>query len=186
VNLDALFLDRDGVLNEDRPDSVKAWEEFRFLPGALDALAELARARVPVVVVTNQAIVGRGVVPRETVVQIHERMLADIRDAGGELHAIYACFHAADAGCDCRKPAPGLLETAAREHGFDLARVAFVGDDARDLEAAARAGAVPVLVRTGKGRATEERVRSGELVARHVFADVVEAARAAIAGNLLA
>lgn len=182
--LDALFLDRDGVLNEDRPDSVKNWGEFRFVPGALEALAQLAHARIPVVVVTNQSIVGRGVVARQTVVEIHERLVAAVRAAGGDILAIHSCFHAPDAGCACRKPAPGLLLEAAREHGFELSRVAFVGDDARDLEAARSAGAVPVLVLTGKGRAAEARVRAREIEARHIFPDVAAAARAAIAGTL--
>jgi D-glycero-D-manno-heptose 1,7-bisphosphate phosphatase len=183
-SLDALFLDRDGVVNEDRPDSVKSWDEFRVLPGVLDALAELRRASIPVVIVTNQAVVGRGAVARETVDGIHARFRDLVRDAGGEILAIHACYHAPEAGCACRKPAPGLLLDAAREHGFDLARVPFVGDDARDLEAATRAGAVPVLVLTGKGRATEARVRSGELRARAVFPDLAAVARAAISGAI--
>src|SRR5687767_8290432 len=149
--LEALFLDRDGVVNEDRPTSVRSWDEFRFLPGVLEAIASV---RVPVFLITNQSIVGRGIVTQAVIEAIHERMLAEIRAAGGDLRAIYACFHAPEHGCACRKPEPGLLLQAAREHGLDLSRVAFAGDDVRDLEAARRAGAIPVLVLTGKGALT--------------------------------
>jgi D-glycero-D-manno-heptose 1,7-bisphosphate phosphatase len=86
-------------------------------------------------------------------------MLEDVRRAGGAIAAIHVCYHAPEDGCDCRKPAPGLLLRAAREHALDLARVVLVGDDRRDLEAARAAGAVPVLVRTGKGRQVEEELR---------------------------
>lgn len=177
--LQALFLDRDGVINVDRPEGVRRWEDFLFLPGALEGLAALARARVPVFVITNQALVGRGEVAREVVLALHERMLAAIEDAGGKLASIYACFHAAAEGCACRKPAPGLLLQAAAEHGLDLARVAFAGDDTRDLEAARAAGAIPVLVLTGKGSKTS---LSSPGVA--VFPDLGALARATIEGRL--
>ena len=167
-----MLLDRDGVLNEDRPRGVLQLEEFELLPGTLEALAALARARIPAAVVTNQAVVGRGLVSRATVEAIHERLQAAVRAKGGELLGIHVCFHGPDEGCACRKPAPGLLLEAARQHGFELARTALVGDDARDLEAAHRAGALAVLVRTGKGRATEERVLRGELKADAVFDDL--------------
>src|SRR5579883_172554 len=147
----AVFLDRDGVLNVDRPGGVVRPEDFELLPGALEALAILARERVPVHVVTNQANVGR-----EVVDEIHRAMLADVRRAGGEIASVHVCYHAPEDGCDCRKPAPGLLLRAAREHSLDLARVVLVGDDRRDLEAARAAGAVPVLVRTGKGAGVEK------------------------------
>jgi D-glycero-D-manno-heptose 1,7-bisphosphate phosphatase len=179
--LQALFLDRDGVINVDRPEGVLRWEDFELLPGALEALAALARAGIPVFVITNQAAVGRGAVARSAVTAIHDRMRDAIRDAGGALAGIYACFHAAEERCGCRKPAPGLLVQAAAEHRLDLGRVAFAGDDRRDLEAARAAGAIPLLVLTGKGRATAAAADAG---AREVFADLGAVARAVIEGRI--
>ncbi|MEZ0227293.1 MAG: D-glycero-alpha-D-manno-heptose-1,7-bisphosphate 7-phosphatase [Planctomycetota bacterium] len=180
MDLRAVFLDRDGVLNVDLPGGVVRREDFAFLPGALDAVARLTRAGLPIFIITNQANVGRGVVSRSLVEDIHARMLETIRVHGGAIAGLYACFHAPEDGCACRKPAPGLLEQAAREHSLDLARVAFVGDDGRDLEAAVRAGARPFLVLTGKGRTIEPRVRSGELLAEAVLEDLAAFARRAV------
>jgi D-glycero-D-manno-heptose 1,7-bisphosphate phosphatase len=177
MNLRAVFVDRDGVLNEDLPGGVTRPEDFRILPGALSALALLTRARVPVFIITNQANVGRGVVSRATVEAIHADLLVEIRKAGGEIAGLYVCYHGPDDGCRCRKPAPGLLEQAAGEHGLVLAETAFVGDDARDLEAALAAGARPFLVLTGKGRGVAPRVRSGELRADGVFEDIADFVR---------
>src|SRR5205085_7110458 len=122
--------------------------------------------------VTNQANVGRKKVARATIEGIHERMLEAVRAAGGAIAGVYACFHAPEEDCACRKPAPGLLERAAREHGLPLAETVLVGDDARDLEAATRAGARAVLVLTGKGASVAPRVASGELRAEGVFQDL--------------
>lgn len=177
MNVRAVFLDRDGVLNEDLVEGVQRAEDFRFLPGALEALVLFANAKLPVFIITNQANVGRGKVARAVVEAIHEDMLGRIRDAGGEVAGVYVCFHAPAEGCRCRKPAPGLLEQAAREHGLTLADTAFVGDDARDLEAALRAGAHPFLVLTGKGRTIAPRVAAGELRADGVFEDLAAFAR---------
>ena len=149
----ALFLDRDGVLNVNRPDHVKGWEEFEFLPGVLVALRSLARLPVPIIVVTNQAIVNRGRITAARLADIHARMLAAVAAAGGRIDAIYACPHRPDEGCDCRKPRPGMLLQAAREWSLDLPRSVFVGDALTDLEAALAAGAQPVHVASGQGRA---------------------------------
>ena len=86
----AVFLDRDGVINRRRPDHVKAWDEFEFLPGVLAALVTLRSMNTPVVVVTNQGVVGRGLLSAEALVRIHTRMLQTIRAAGGHVEAIYA------------------------------------------------------------------------------------------------
>lgn len=149
----ALFLDRDGVLNVNRPDHVKGWEEFEFLPGVLVALRSLARLPVPIIVVTNQAIVNRGRITAAKLADIHALMLAAVAAAGGRIDAIYACPHRPDEGCDCRKPRPGMLLQAAREWSLDLPRSVFVGDALTDLEAALAAGAQPVHVASGQGRA---------------------------------
>src|SRR5688500_5693601 len=106
----AVFLDRDGVINEYRSEYVRTWEELRFLPGAMEAIARLTRAGIPVVVVTNQSGIGRGVIAREVVDEIHRRMGEEIAIA-----AVMVCPHHPDDACECRKPKPGMLRQAARE-----------------------------------------------------------------------
>ncbi len=147
----ALFLDRDGVLNENRPGHVRSWEEYRFLPGVKDALARAARTEFAIVVVTNQSVIGRGFATRNTVEDIHRRMTAEIAASGGRVDAVYLCPHAPEDGCDCRKPRPGMLLAAAREMGLDLARSWMVGDAATDVAVAQAAGVRPVLVLSGRG-----------------------------------
>jgi histidinol-phosphate phosphatase family protein len=142
----AVFLDRDGVINRRRPDHVKAWEEFEFLPGVLAALATLRSMNTPVVVVTNQGAVGRGLLSAEALGRIHTRMLQAIRAAGGHVEAIYACLHAPAEACRCRKPAPTLLQRASLELGIALPASIMVGDSRSDVEAARAAGCRPVLI----------------------------------------
>jgi histidinol-phosphate phosphatase family protein len=138
----AVILDRDGVLNRRPPRAryVMTPEEFEWLPGALDALRLLATAGYLVAVVSNQAGIGRGVMTEADLGRVHERMLYDARQAGGAIEAIYHCPHDWDEGCECRKPAPGMLFQAQRDFDLDLTRTTFVGDDERDGEAAEAAG----------------------------------------------
>jgi D-glycero-D-manno-heptose 1,7-bisphosphate phosphatase len=147
----AVFLDRDGVINRDRPDYVRSWDEFEFLPGVLEAFCILASQPLRVVVVSNQSCIGRGLVSRETVDEIHARMTEAVRESGGRIDAVYYCPHRPDEDCPCRKPRPGLILRAARELDIDLAASWMIGDDLKDLEAAEAAGVRPVLVRTGHG-----------------------------------
>ena len=151
LNMSAIFLDRDGVINYNRSDYVKSWDEFEFLPGVLEALAHLAKSPFRIVIVTNQSAIGRRLASRRGVEDIHSRMKQEICKAGGRLDAIYYCPHIPEDGCDCRKPRPGLLFMAAEEHKLDLARSWLVGDNISDVEAACAAGVQPVLVRTGQG-----------------------------------
>jgi D-glycero-D-manno-heptose 1,7-bisphosphate phosphatase len=147
----AVFLDRDGVINRDRPDYVRSWDEFEFLPGVLEAFRILASRPLKIVVVSNQSCIGRGLVGRETVEEIHARMMEAVRKGGGRIDAVYYCPHRPDEDCPCRKPRPGLILRAARELDIDLAASWLIGDDLKDLDAAEAAGVRPVLVRTGHG-----------------------------------
>lgn len=171
----AIFLDRDGVINRDRPDYVKSWEEFEFLPGVQEAFRVLASGSHQVVVVSNQSCIGRGFVSRETVDEIHARMMEDIRRSGGRIDAVYYCPHRPDEDCPCRKPRPGLILRAARELDIDLASSWLVGDDLRDLETAKAAGVLPVLVRTGHGRDLLETRLARVSYPVEVFEDLLEA-----------
>lgn len=143
-----VILDRDGVLNR-RPAAghyVRDVAEFEWLPGSREALRSFREAGYRVIVASNQAGVSRGHLSLEALEVIHETMRAQARAAGGAIDAIYYCPHDWDAGCECRKPRPGLLFQAQREFSLDLTRTCFLGDDERDLQAAEAAGALGRLV----------------------------------------
>jgi histidinol-phosphate phosphatase family protein len=142
----AVFLDRDGVINRQRPDHVKSWAEFEFLPGVLEALAELRRMAIRVAVVTNQAVVGRGQIGEDDLAAIHQRMMAAIGAAGGSVERIYTCVHAPEAGCRCRKPATALLTLAGEQMGITLDGSVLIGDTQTDVQAARAVGCLPILV----------------------------------------
>jgi histidinol-phosphate phosphatase family protein len=148
----AVILDRDGVLNEKPPRAqyVRNWGEWRWLPGALDALSLLSRSGRRVFVVSNQAGIGRGAMTEADLQDIHDHMLEDVRIAGGRIDGIYFCPHDWDDGCTCRKPRPGMLIRAQREHDLDLSRTPFIGDDERDAMAAEAAGAPALMVGPGR------------------------------------
>jgi D-glycero-D-manno-heptose 1,7-bisphosphate phosphatase len=145
----AVFLDRDGVLNYNRRDYVKAPDEFVAIPGAAEAVAALKRAGWVVVVASNQSGLGRGLFDQATLDAIMAKMRAGLEAEGGGPDAVYYCPHPPSAGCDCRKPAPGMVLRAAREHRLDLACSFFVGDTRCDVECGRAAGLRTVLVETG-------------------------------------
>jgi D-glycero-D-manno-heptose 1,7-bisphosphate phosphatase len=158
----ALFLDRDGVINEDQEDYVKFWEEFRFIKGVREALKEIHQAGIPVVVITNQSIIGRGMVTEAELSVIHDRMIKAIKKAGGNILKIYFCPHLPDAHCACRKPRIGMLKKAARELKLDLKECLFVGDALKDIQAGHRAGCCTLLVQTGQGEESLKKILSGK------------------------
>jgi histidinol-phosphate phosphatase family protein len=137
-----VILDRDGVLNKKpaKAEYVRSWNEFEWLPGAKEALRLLNEAGWRVILVTNQAGVGRGVMSENDLLQIHQRMKSEAGQAGGDIEAIYYCPHDWHADCECRKPKPGLLFQAQKEHHLDLTRILYIGDDERDRQAAELAG----------------------------------------------
>ncbi|MEN6457557.1 MAG: HAD family hydrolase [Thermoguttaceae bacterium] len=151
----AVFLDRDGVIIENRPDHIKTWEEVRFLDGSFEALVALASLPVTIVVVSNQGVVGRGLLSLETAWELQRQIVEVVTSHGGRIDASYLCPHHPSDGCTCRKPAPGMLLQAARELNLDLKRSWLVGDAATDLEAAHAAGSRGILVRTGRGKDQE-------------------------------
>jgi histidinol-phosphate phosphatase family protein len=144
-----VFLDRDGVINRRRPDHVKSWEEFEFLPHSLEALARLHRMRARVIIITNQAVVGRGVIAQDQLIDIHRRMGEAVAKAGGRIERIYACPHTPEAGCGCRKPGTELLRRASAELGVALDHSFMVGDSESDVLAGRAVGSQPVLIQDG-------------------------------------
>jgi len=147
----AVLLDRDGVINEERPGYVTRWEEFRFLPGALEAMAALQAADMRLAVITNQSAVGRGLLPAETLDDIHERMVTRCAAGGVAIERVFACRHAPWDGCACRKPRPGLLLQAMAALDERPQSCVAIGDSVEDLLAAQAASVPFVLVRTGRG-----------------------------------
>ncbi len=146
-----IFLDRDGVINENRSDYVKSWGEFCFLAGSKEAIAMLTNAGHRIIVCTNQAGVARGHLSLETVEEIHRRMVAEIAQVGGRIERVYYCPHGKDENCSCRKPRPGMLLRARDELGIDMHDAIFIGDSISDIQAALAAGVHPILVLTGLG-----------------------------------
>jgi D-glycero-D-manno-heptose 1,7-bisphosphate phosphatase len=173
-----VILDRDGVINHDSDAFIKGPEEWRPLPGSLEAIARLNQAGYHVIIATNQSGVGRGLFEVSTLNAIHDKMHRALAQIGGRIDAIFFCPHALEANCECRKPKPGLLEEIARRFNVDLKGVPVIGDALRDLQAAATVGAAPVLVLTGKGKKTQ---REGEMPDdTQVYADLADAVRAIV------
>jgi histidinol-phosphate phosphatase family protein len=148
----AIFLDRDGVICENRHDYVKSWFEFQFLPDVKQSLATLCELPYPIIVVTNQSAIGRGLVSTEVIQDIHDRMVNEVVAYGGRIDRVFHCPHHPADGCDCRKPEPGLLRQAAREMGIDLNGSYLIGDATTDIVAGQRAGCQTLLVLTGRGQ----------------------------------
>jgi D-glycero-D-manno-heptose 1,7-bisphosphate phosphatase len=147
----AIFLDRDGVICKNRTDHVKSWREFEFLPGAIQSIAQLSRLPYLIIVITNQAVIGRKMVEAEAVEEIHRKMVSKLVSAGGRIDAIFTCPHRPEDNCDCRKPQPGMLLEAKRTFDIDLSRSYLVGDAATDILAAQRVGSTAIMILTGRG-----------------------------------
>ncbi|HEX5684500.1 MAG TPA: D-glycero-beta-D-manno-heptose 1,7-bisphosphate 7-phosphatase [Ideonella sp.] len=145
-----IILGRDGILNRFREDHVKEPSEWEPIPGALEAVAKLNHAGWHVVVATNQAGIGRGMIDMSAVNAVHLHMMKMLAAKGGRLDAVFFCPHTRDDGCDCRKPLPGMMHDIAQRYGADLSQVPMVADTLRDLEAARAAGCPPHLVKSGR------------------------------------
>ena len=188
MTVSLVILDRHGVINHDSDDYIKSPDEWQPLPGSLEAIARLCRADYTVVVATNQAGVGRGLFSLEMLTRIHRKMASSIRDKGGRLDSIFFCPHSPADQCGCRKPKPGMLLEISDRLSIGLSGVPVVGDSLRDLEAAAAAGAMPVMVKTGRGRLTQEKLSQGELShtlgQTPVYADLAAFTDAVLDGNL--
>ncbi len=144
----AVFLDRDGVINHKAAEGeyVTRWEDFHFLPGAVEAISSLDRAGWSVIVISNQRCVAKGLLTIAELEAIHQKMLEELARAGAKLDGIYYCPHDGESLCLCRKPSPGMLLTAAQEHQIDLTSSWMVGDSESDIEAGKRAGCGTVRI----------------------------------------
>jgi D-glycero-D-manno-heptose 1,7-bisphosphate phosphatase len=176
-----IILDRDGVINYDSDQYIKSPDEWRPIPGSLEAIARLNHAGFRVVVATNQSGLGRGLFDMATMIAINEKLHKAVAHVGGRIDAVFYCPHAADSDCDCRKPKPGLLQEIGQRFGVELTGVPCIGDSLRDLQAAQAVGAQPILVLSGKG---EKTLRDGNFPSNTViFPDLAFAAAALLAGD---
>lgn len=148
----AIFLDRDGVIIENRSTYVRSWADVSIYPNALTALARLSDSQYKIVIVTNQSVVGRGIISLKIAQSINKRLVKEISCAGGRVDKVFMCPHAPESGCHCRKPKPGLLLQACREYSIDLSRSVMIGDALTDIKAGQIAGVSrTTLVLTGMG-----------------------------------
>jgi D-glycero-D-manno-heptose 1,7-bisphosphate phosphatase len=171
-----VLLDRDGVINEDGPEGVLKFEEFVFLPRAIEGIVRLTQAGFRIAVCTNQSAIGKGTTTHAIVRQVHGYMCAQVEKAGGKINEIYYASEAPNDFSLWRKPAPGMLLEAMRQFNVDAARTPFVGDMERDMQAAVAAGCPRILTRTGKGARLEAAGIPAELLPVTVTDDLFTAA----------
>ena len=176
-----IVLDRDGVINYDSEQFIKSPDEWRPIPGSLEAISRLNHAGFRVVVATNQSGLGRGLFDMATLIAINDKMHKALAQIGGRIDALFYCPHTADSACECRKPKPGMLIEIGNRFGVELTGVPCVGDSVRDLQAAAAVDAQPILVLTGKG---EKTLRDGAFPTHTViFPDLAFVATALLADD---
>lgn len=141
-----VLLDRDGVINQDSLHYIKSVDEFLPIPGSIEAIARLSRARYRIGIATNQSGIDRGFYTERELGAIHEQLMNLVSTAGGTIHAIEYCRHLPESGCFCRKPQPGMLIKLAERLGCSLTNVPYVGDRVSDIHAAEAVGALPIIV----------------------------------------
>lgn len=141
-----VMIDRDGVINHDRPDYVRTVGQFRMIHGAQRAIRLLTQYDYKVHIVSNQSAVGRGLITKDTLDEITRHMLARIEKAGGRIESVSYCLHRPDEGCECRKPKAGLIEALVDKYGFDPEKAWLVGDKLTDVAAGNTAGCRTILV----------------------------------------
>lgn len=168
-----IILDRDGVINFDSDEYIKSPDEWLPIPGSLEAIAQLNRAGYQVLIVTNQSGIARGYFDLDTLDLIHEKLMRELASVGGYIEEIFFCPHHPDEVCSCRKPRPGLLYRLSEKYQVALEQTFFIGDSYSDVKAAQNAGAIPLLVLTGKGERTLEQYP--ELISVPNFSDLARA-----------
>lgn len=157
-----VILDRDGVINQDSDDFVKNADEWIPIEGSIAAIARLSKAGFTIVVTTNQSGLGRGLFELADLEAMHDKMNALVKQAGGKLSGIFYCPHHPDDNCDCRKPKAGLIEAVEKALNTSTKDAITIGDSLRDLEAGLTKGCIPVLVKTGKGQKTLQKIVTGQ------------------------
>jgi len=172
-----VFLDRDGTINQDAADYIKSWPEFKFLPRSIEALRDLTAAGFIIIVITNQSAIPRKFISPQELENIHSKMKAAVESQGAKISDIFFCPHMPDAGCDCRKPAPGMIYQAQKKHDIDLSTAVMIGDSARDIECGQKAGCGrSILVKTGNSPEAQQILAEKDLRPDYVAQDLYDAA----------
>lgn len=169
-----IILDRDGVINQDSDDYIKSVDEWKPIPGSIEAIANLSKAGYTVTVATNQSGISRGFFDEFELAAMHQKMCDLVEEEGGLINGVFFCPHGPDDDCECRKPKIGLIEQIKCEFGANAEQHPFVGDSAKDVMCAKLTGCTPVLVRTGKGEATLAELSASELDGVSVFNNLKE------------
>jgi D-glycero-D-manno-heptose 1,7-bisphosphate phosphatase len=171
----AIFLDRDGVIIENRTSYVRSWEDVCFYPQALEALCKVRNSPYKIFIVTNQSAVGRGIISLEEANTINQMVVNYVEGAGGRIDDVFMCPHAPIENCGCRKPLPGLFKIAEEKYSLNLNESVMVGDALSDIIAGQSAGILTnMLVRTGRGRLQLKNVDQEAIQAYKVFDDLAE------------
>jgi len=178
-----LILDRDGVINEDSDKYIRCVDDWVPIPGSIEAIADLSRAGYCIAVATNQSGLSRGFFTLDDLEEIHALLCRQVEKCGGTIEGIFYCPHLPEEGCNCRKPATGLLRAIEQELQQSAQGAFFVGDSMKDLQAAGAYGCKPLLVKTGKGAGTLATLQSGEASLEYakevpVYRDLADAAKA--------
>lgn len=172
----AIILDRDGVIIENRDNYVCSWGDVEIYPQALRALASARHSLYKIVIITNQAGIGKGIIPLQTATKINQRLVQIIEKAGGRVDGLYMCPHTPQDQCECRKPRPGMILQAERELSLDLSRSWMIGDALSDLQAGRAAGVGHLaLVQTGRGAQQAQLPESAKLGPYRLYADLDDA-----------
>ncbi len=179
------------MINVDSPDYIKCEDEFHFIPGSAEAISILTRAGFDIIIITNQSAIGRNMISTQALEAIFTKMRHGVQQAGGVIKDILYCPHTPDDGCNCRKPAPGLIMQAVAKYGIDLSRSCMVGDSTKDIECAVNAGcAMSILVQTGNGKKTmaefeHKTIRKHKVIRPDMItADLMDAAQCFLSSKL--
>jgi D-glycero-D-manno-heptose 1,7-bisphosphate phosphatase len=173
----AVFLDRDGVINQNRTDHVKSWAEFQFLPGALTALRLLTTVGFRIFIITNQAAVGRGLMSLDALEGIHARLRAVAHNHGAHIEDIRYCPHTPEERCHCRKPQPGMIEELARQYQINCREAFLIGDALTDIAAGQQMGCQTILVKSGRGTAELQKPELRRFQPAYIADDLLAASR---------
>ncbi len=148
----ALFLDRDGVIIDNRSDYIRNWSDVSIYPQVLNSLHKIESSNYKIFIITNQSAIGRGIITQTAAEEINKRLVAEIESAGGRIDGVFICPHTPDENCLCRKPQPGMILEAAEAFLLDLGQSILIGDALSDIIAGQSAGVGQnVLVKTGRG-----------------------------------
>jgi len=178
-----IILDRDGVINQDSDDYIRSVRDWKPIPGSIEAIADLSRAGYRIAIATNQSGLSRGYFTLDDLEEIHTLLRRRVEEHGGTIDGIFYCPHLPEEGCNCRKPATGLLQAIENELQESAQGAPFIGDSLKDLQAARAFGCQPMLVTTGKGSHTLASLRAGETSlddfhAISTYSSLAEASRA--------